>query len=99
MYTVESYSAIKRRKQCHPCNNTDVPKHDHSRQSQTKISITCHLYVKSNSGWNRTCPVVKWLRLCFPMHRMWVQSLIWEIRSQVTPGMAKKIKIKAVIIK
>ena len=34
----------------------------------------------------RTSLVVQWLRICLEMHRMWVQSLVGEVRSYMPQG-------------
>ena len=33
-----------------------------------------------------TSLVVQWLRICFPMHWMWVRSLVEELRSHMLQG-------------
>ena len=37
----------------------------------------------------RTSPVVQWLRICLPTEGMWVQSLVWELRSHMPWGATK----------
>ena len=41
----------------------------------------------------RTSLLIQWLRLCLPMHRVWVQSLIGELRFHMPSGQKKKIYI------
>ena len=44
-------------------------------------------FQRADSG---TSLVVRWLRLYLPMQGLWVQSLVAELRSHVSPSQKKK---------
>jgi len=44
----------------------------------------------TDTGWKTgTFPVVQWLRLCLSMQRVWVQSLVGQLRSHMPWSAAK----------
>ena len=44
-----------------------------------------------------TSLVIQWLRLCLPMQRLWVQSLVGELRSHMPQAKKPKHKTEAIL--
>ena len=45
---------------------------------------------KLRNGWLGSSLVVQWLRIHCPKQGMWVQSLVWELRSHMPQGIASQ---------
>ena len=62
-----------------------------SKPLETKSLFSISVILSFQESYIRTSRVVQWLRPCLPMKRVWVWSLVGELRSHSPQGAAKRI--------